>query len=436
MLDRTSLKELARATGLRQTDLVPMAPANDPFLADQPSRQAAAEWFAALFQQFGFGAGVHLHRIHYRIVSAETPVTKPDGTAYENTERSWKYLINASRDARYLDLVPSDHFVDRRNPDPEIFAAEVEEPATQLDSGDLDISGIPDEFPELPGYRLDGYGRWSPSSPYLLEIWCEKTTMNDILLPLCKARGVNLITGMGELSETATRLLVERAVASSKPARIFYISDFDPAGRSMPLAVSRRVQFLIEKGGLDVDLRLIPLVLTEAQCTEYKLPRIPIKETELRAARFEARFGSGATELDALEALHPGRLRAIVETAIGRYWDPDYPRAWHQAADEYRQKLQRHNDLLWDVFDELPLLQQRYSSLAAQWADFEDDARMTFDAMSEWLEQNPPEEFRPPPHKPASEPPDDEILFDSLRDYLSQADAYRAFKTGIDSDEC
>src|SRR6185312_7636356 len=138
---------------------------------DQPSRYAAAVWFSGLFLKFGFGAGVHLRRIHYRIVSAETPVTKPDGTAYENTDRSWKYLVNASRDARYLDLVPSGHFVDRRNPDPEIFAAEVEEPATRLDSGDLDISGISDEFPELPGYRLDGYGRWSPPSPYLLEIW-------------------------------------------------------------------------------------------------------------------------------------------------------------------------------------------------------------------------------------------------------------------------
>ena len=61
-----------------------------------------AVWFTGLYEQYGFGAGVHLRRIHYRIVSSATPVLKPDGTAYENTDRSWKFLVNAGRDARYL----------------------------------------------------------------------------------------------------------------------------------------------------------------------------------------------------------------------------------------------------------------------------------------------------------------------------------------------
>ena len=435
MLDRLSLKELARMTGLRQTDLVPMAPANDPFLADQPARRAAAEWFARLFEQFGFGAGVHLRRIHYRLVSAETPILKPDGTAYGNTDRSWKYLVNAGRDARYLSLVPAEHFVDRRNPDPVIFVTEEAAPTTTLDRGELDIAGPLDGFPALPGYRFDVSSAWRLSSPYLLEIWCEKTTMNDILLPLCQARGVNLITGMGEMSETATRRLIERAVTSGKPVRVLYLSDFDPAGRSMPLAVSRRVQFAIEAGSLDLDMRLIPLVLTEAQCVTLRLPRTPIKDTELRAGRFEARFGAGATELDALEALHPGELHRVVEAAINRYWDPDYVRAWHRAADEYRHVLNRRNDLLWDVFEELPDLRLRHEALTTQWAVFEDDARAVFGAMSKWLADHPPEGFEAPLHREADEPPDDAVLFDSRRDYLSQADAYRSFKIGDDCDQ-
>ncbi len=422
-------------TGLRQTDLVPMAPANDPFLADQPARRAAAGWFTALFERFGFGQGVHLRRIHYRIISSEQPVPKPDGTAYANTDRSWKYLVNAGRDARYLNLVPADHFVDRRNPDPVIFASAGSSPRTTLDTGDLHIAGPLEGFPEVPGYRFELASGQGPSSPFLLEIWCEKTTMNDILLPLCQARHVNLITGMGEMSETATRLLIDRVVAAGKPTRIFYLSDFDPAGRSMPLAVSRRLQFAIDAASLNVDLRLIPLVLTEAQCIALRLPRTPIKDTELRAARFEARFGAGATELDALEALHPGELRRIVEAAINRYWDPDYARAWHKAADEYRHLLQRRNDLLWDVFEELPELRRRHAALVEQWAMFEGGARVVFNAMSEWLADNPPDGFEAPAHREAVEPPDDAVLFDSGRDYLTQADAYRAFKVGNDFDQ-
>ena len=63
-------------------------------------------------------------------------------------------------------------------------------------------------------------------------------------------------------------------------------------------------------------------LLTEDQCRRYRLPRTPIKETERRKSRFEQRFGVGATELDALEALHPGEMRQIVDTEISRYIDP------------------------------------------------------------------------------------------------------------------
>ena len=39
------------------------------------------------------------------------------------------------------------------------------------------------------------------------------------------------------------------------------------------------------------------------------------------ALRFEARFGEGATELDALEALRPGELEQILTQEIERYFD-------------------------------------------------------------------------------------------------------------------
>ena len=73
--------------------------------------------------------------------------------------------------------------------------------------------------------------------------------------------------------------------------------------------------------GLNLDIRVEPIALTHDQCVELELPRTPIKKEELRAANFEARFGTGATELDSLEALHPGKLEEMVEEWIASYRD-------------------------------------------------------------------------------------------------------------------
>ena len=131
------------------------------------------------------------------------------------------------------------------------------------------------------------------------------------------------MAGIGEQSETSSRELAFRAAEQSAPVRIIYLSDFDPGGRSMPKAVARKVEFTIAKFDLDVDLQLIPLALTPDQCREYRLPRTPIKETERRKDKFERTFGVGATELDALEALHPGELARLLEAEIDNLLDPD-----------------------------------------------------------------------------------------------------------------
>jgi hypothetical protein len=65
---------------------------------------------------------------------------------------------------------------------------------------------------------------------YQVEIWCEKSTMNDVLMPLGRGYGVNIVTGVGEMSTTMCEALVNRALASDRPVRILYLSDFDPAG--------------------------------------------------------------------------------------------------------------------------------------------------------------------------------------------------------------
>jgi len=74
---------------------------------------------------------------------------------------------------------------------------------------------------------------------------------------------------------------------------------------------------------VEQDIRLFPLVLTAGEVQAYRLPRLPIKESERRRSGFEQGYGEGATELDALEAISSGTLARIVVEAVERYYDPD-----------------------------------------------------------------------------------------------------------------
>jgi hypothetical protein len=69
------IKQLARQTGQRVTDLIPLAPQNDPFYTGTPNDWALAEWFAALWQAFRYTNKVHIRRVHYQIVSQNPPIS-------------------------------------------------------------------------------------------------------------------------------------------------------------------------------------------------------------------------------------------------------------------------------------------------------------------------------------------------------------------------
>jgi hypothetical protein len=75
-------------------------------------------------------------------------------------------------------------------------------------------------FPDLPAYDLSGY---NAVQRYHLEIWCEKSTMNDVLLPLARRYGATLQIGVGELSITKTLSLVSGSIvlAGRRASSIF-----------------------------------------------------------------------------------------------------------------------------------------------------------------------------------------------------------------------
>jgi len=144
---------------------------------------------------------------------------------------------------------------------------------------------------------------------YVVEIWIEKSTIDDIVTPPAPPVRRQHRHLHRRILRHPLQELVDRANEHGKPVRIIYLSDFDPGGQSMPVAASRKIEHRLRTDSPDLDIQLRHVLLTHTQCKRYRLPRTPLKKSERRADRFEERFGDGATELDALEAIRPGEMR-------------------------------------------------------------------------------------------------------------------------------
>jgi hypothetical protein len=444
-----TLKELATTirkehkVKCRVSDLFALAPANDPFYMGTEADVENGKWFSDLWERFNYVGqrGIHLRRVHYQIISQENPVLMSNGKPYTNTEECWKYLNQASKCARYLEYVDAESFVDRRNPDPKIFGEWGEvETELEIDNNLLFDSFTFPEFPECPEFTIQGRDAdLQPTTPfpvqqvYQVEIWCEKSTMNDVLIPLCQKYKVNLVTGVGEQSITSTIELVKRSNIHKKPVRVLYVSDFDPAGKSMPLAVSRKVEYFINKLYSDLDFRVFHVVLTEEQVKHYKLPRTPIKETERRKDRFEEHYGTGATELDALEALYPGTLRDILEKHISNYYD----KTLQQRIDEFREEIdydlqEIQEDIVRRHKKDIDQLVEEYGEIKAEFEEhmknFQESLERVWQAMTDEMEAVQPnlDTYEQPEAEGLTEI--GEGLYNSQRSYEEQLVTYKEFQ--------
>jgi DNA topoisomerase VI subunit B len=448
------LKRLQQETGVSNLDdLIALSRKNDPFACGTPGHIEEARWFAELWGKYSPGSGVHLRRFHYTLVSQKPRPPKPDGSPYGNTEEDWTLLQEASKYARYLGLVPAGDFTDRRNdpavvnyrpeetPEPRCDLVEI--PGWSLPVIDTNLSMKVDLA--LPAVTVDGYGYRPCDQPYHLEVWIEKSTMDDILGPLCQELGVNLQTSVGFQTVTGVINLLKRVeelarVLGGRPCRVFYISDFDPAGDFMPQAVARQVEFWLAKLAPAADIKLCRLALTAEQCQHYNLPRIPIKAADARRGSFEQRNGVGATELDALEALHPGVLARIVREAVEPYRDEGLAdaladaqaEAQEQAEGAWQEATQPEREALEEIRREAARVTSRFegraAALNAEMQASLEPLRIRLEAVRRAAEQKRNAFKADLPARPEAggeEPDESEWLYDSDRDYLEQLAVYK-----------
>lgn len=427
-MNYASIKDLAKETNVTTESLIVLARQNDPFYVGAPAQLKQAHWFAGLWEQFNFKHGVHIRRIHYKMISGDSPVHSYDGSAYENTDLHWRQITQASKLARYLDLVPVDAFTDRRAPAPALYATGDAYYAERVEAeacGGL-IRDLP-AMPYLPwiSAQTEDYLVGKPTG-YHVELWCEKSTVNDVLIPLCSRNECNLVTGLGEMSVTAVKSLFHRVSGIGLPVRILYLSDFDPGGLSMPVAVARKCEFFLQERP-DIDLKLQPILLSADQVREYELPRIPIKDTERRRGRFEDAHGEGAVELDAMEAIHPGELRRLVAAEISRFRDDSIDAQINDVIEEAERDCL---DITTDVLEEFT------AEIAAAKASFAE----AIEPQRAWIKQHDQLwclireemenraggqwELPQPVYGEDYESP----LYDSSRSYMEQLAHYKSFQ--------
>lgn len=434
MRDRAN-QDRKRGEKLTVKDFLVLAPGNDPFYADAPGTREKGEWFANLWRKHKGGEPtVHVRALHYALVglvNTDEPVRMPNGKVYENTIQCWKFLELAGKYARYNCLLPADKFEDRR--EQSLYEAKPEHSSRLLwasNPSDYDFEMEIPKFPDLPYYYL----HYQSQQRYRIEVWCEKSTQERVLMPIVQKYNVTMLSAQGELSISAMFKAIKRAEENNHtPTRILYISDFDPAGRSMPVAASRKIEFLQHLTGSQADIQLYPIALTHDQCVAYQLDRTPIKDSERRKGKFELQYGTGATELDALEAKHKGELAKLLEREILKFYDTDLKERTDDAREELQDELERVQDAVKDSHD-ISSLEDEYEQLksefeewkAAKWVPFAERLLEAYQGIEQDLDDNIPDiEDYPLPEGREVETTDS--LYCSTRDYLEQISAYSDF---------
>ena len=165
------------------------------------------------------------------------------------------------------------------------------------------------------------------SLPHHVEVFVEKdavagtiqpiTDENDVAIRVC--RGYASVSFAGEIADFWRRI--------RKPIFAYYLGDYDPSGFDLERDLREKIERYSGRDCYDDfdDAALDTFVwqrlgVTAADFTAHDLIRLPVKETDKRAAGFIERHGTACAEIDAIP---PTELRRRVEEAINSHIDVD-----------------------------------------------------------------------------------------------------------------
>jgi hypothetical protein len=391
--------------------LTVLSDGNDPYTSYKRLRDA--ELFASLFRRLVLpGQKRHLRGLFYRCVMLPQTENWPTGKPLINTYGNWIKFQKASAAARWLGLVPFSSIFDARNDEAKIY---VPEPTV----ASADVSGgtgvyVPDNEDAFPSLLLEGF---SGRQTHRIIFSGEKTSLAEVLEPIAKKIGAEMILTTGESSSTRLAEALERASTDGRPVVTFYFADFDPSGHQMSISLARKVQALRDFQYPDLDIKLYRVALTVEQAKSWGgpngLPDKPLSPKERRADRWRERFDRGQTEIDAAIELAPEQLRDAVFDAIRPFYDETLDNRVEDARQEWQDdadtRLREHAEYeaCHDRIEEI--LERLKTEVDALEEEQERAAEILKDALPE-----PPE---CPEAQPSVAAP--QALFDSATDFVT-----------------
>jgi hypothetical protein len=310
----------------------------DPYRIDTTAGHRDGAWLAEQFVRlYGPTQRAHWRGLHYAIV-ADGQIRKPNGEVYQNNDDDWTWLItNPAKAARWLGYIPFDRIIDQRNSPPIIHHKARVRPEAHLSIGlDVEIPDVEDIEP-LPIAR-----GFVVRQAFHFAIFGEKSSLEDVVLPIAEQFEADLYLPTGEISDTLVFQIAKEANDDGRPLVMFTLSDCDPAGHQMPVSIARKLQAFHDLFFPHLRFEVVRVALTAEQVRAEQLPSTPLKATEKRASRWREAFGIDQTEIDALTTPNKRSvLQRILRRAFRPYIDPtlnrrvaDAKAEWDAAAQE------------------------------------------------------------------------------------------------------
>lgn len=161
-------------------------------------------------------------------------------------------------------------------------------------------------------YRRDYWAH----SDVRVEVWLEKDALAGVLYPVVVTEwGLELFVTRGFASVSYLEAAAEDTREDGRPTFVYVLTDLDPSG----VDIARKIAEELPQRAPQVEVTVSRLAVTLEQVEAMNLPTRPTKQTDTRAKKFEARYGTGSVELDAIP---PEQLRGMVSEAIAQHSDP------------------------------------------------------------------------------------------------------------------
>ena len=204
------------------------------------------------------------------------------------------------------------------------------------------FSGAGDFVDRFAGlYRADVWA----ACPVQVEVWCESRSLAGVLQDVCQRLAVDLFPAGGFASKTFAYEAAGAMNADGRPAVIYFVGDYDPAGVLIDRALERELN-----KHLRVSLEFKRLAVNEDQISIYDLPTKPRKDTDRRRRDIRASVEA--------EAMPAATLREMVSIAVESHLEPGTLESLRVVEEEERAGLRMLADHLTesgldDVLDRL-----------------------------------------------------------------------------------